>query len=824
MSNKDQNLSVQNSSGRLHVLGIDAEIDPAVGKKLKRGIYASDRIHSLVMGFPGCGKTRFLLSMIKQHIDYGEGFMVIDSHSDLTNLVLTHIPPEQWDRVIYINPWSAFQDQYDNRVVQINFLEYSDPRERDVVARMFMDTLEKIYERWWGPRLDMILLNALYLLMEKEHAKLPDLYKILADEEIREMLTAKCRDSNVRVFWEKQYNKMPKDASMAVLTKLYRLVQERILVPIFMAEKSCFDFRVAMDERKIIIVDLPEGVITSDMANFLGSLILSATYNAGMSREDTPEADRVPFYVYVDEAYRYTTNSIPETLQSLRKFKVYLTLASQYLTQYRKDIQDAITQTCETIISFRVGKDTARVLEKFYPETYGYQTLMNLPKHLFFVSTPFCGNREYQVLETLDYKTGSSNPEEVILHSLKTYGQQVDVDELMGQVKTKSLQREFLDWPITPAEWTILLTIRQLGGYVDEKTLQKHLLYNPDQPKPYTLTEMGLANALKNLTIDNAKREAWLTFKEETTRQYREENYTYGKKELKTKDIHTRLWHLDLTDKKAKHLLDVTFRGEKAGGVKHIQTIMAQRKLYWLNGWIVRIDNGETDESIADLYVTPTLPASKIEGAKGFIDHTKWDYPRSFAVEVECYPSRHWDRLESNYQRNKKMGFPTVFIVPSQSDMVILREKLLEWKATIVANAVRFEPDHPEMVAIEVAQTFGNQTSNSELNQTCEAESTVHQVENAPKTSQMVSGETELQEILTAKPTVPLENSSQGDVGLLVLELVGLGWWFRVRVSRGKLYLCARKGSKERCIGQFNEELRRVVEENNIAVRGVNNN
>jgi len=300
LSNKDQNSSVQNSSGRLHVLGIDAEIDPAVGKKLKRGIYSADRIHSLVMGFPGCGKTRFLLSMIKQHIDHGEGFMVIDSHSDLTNLVLTHIPPEQWDRVIYINPWSAFQDQYDNRVVQINFLEYSDPRERDVVARMFMDTLEKIYERWWGPRLDMILLNALYLLMEKEHAKLPDLYRILSDEEFREMLTAKCRDSNVKVFWEKQYDKMPKDASMAVLTKLYRIVQERILVPIFMAEKSCFDFRVAMDEQKIIIVDLPEGVITSDMANFLGSLILSATYNAGMSREDTPEMDRVPFYVYVD--------------------------------------------------------------------------------------------------------------------------------------------------------------------------------------------------------------------------------------------------------------------------------------------------------------------------------------------------------------------------------------------------------------------------------------------------------------------------------------------------------------------------------------------
>ena len=99
------------AKNRLHVLGIDAEIDPAVGKKLLRGIYATDRIHTLVMGFPGSGKTRFLLSQIKQHITNNEGFMVIDSHSDLTQLVLTHIPPEKWNRVIYINPWSAFENK-----------------------------------------------------------------------------------------------------------------------------------------------------------------------------------------------------------------------------------------------------------------------------------------------------------------------------------------------------------------------------------------------------------------------------------------------------------------------------------------------------------------------------------------------------------------------------------------------------------------------------------------------------------------------------------------------------------------------------------------
>ncbi|MCL2686713.1 MAG: type IV secretory system conjugative DNA transfer family protein [Candidatus Bathyarchaeota archaeon] len=815
MSNK--NIDQKMVKTRLHVLGIDAEVDPVIGKKLKRGIYASDRIHSLVMGFPGSGKTRFLLSMIKQHIDHGEGFMVLDSHSDLTQLVLSHIPPEKWDQVIYINPWSAFEDKYDNRVLQINFLEHHDPYERDVVARMFMDTLEKLYERWWGPRLDMILLNALYLLMEKEHAKLPDLYNILSDQEFRDMLTAKCRDRNVKVFWEKQYDKMPKDASVAVLTKLYRLVQERIIVPMFMAEKSGVDFRVVMDERKIVIVDLPEGKVTTDIANFLGSLILSAVYNAGMSREDTPEVDRNPFFVYVYEAYRYTTKSIPEVLQSLRKFKVFMTLASQYLTQYRRDIQDAIVQTCETIVSFRVGEDTARALEKFYPKTYGYQTLMNLPRYLFFVSTPFKGNREYQVLETLDYKIGPNNPEDVIRYSLKKYGQQVDVDELMGQVKNQSVQKTFLDWTVTPAEWVILLTIRLNGGSIDEETLQKQLLYDPTNPKPYVLTETGFANALKNLAVDNNKRDAWLSVKEETVRQLREETFAYGKKELRAKEVRTRLWRLDLTDRRAKRLLDTTFRGEKAGGVNHILVIMAQRKIYWQNGWIVRIDDGETDESLADLYVTPTLPAARVEGAKGYIDPTQWDYPRSFAVEVECYPQRHWDRLESNYQRNRKMGFPTVFIVPSQIDEEKLREKLWEWNATLVANAARFEPNHPEMATIEIIDLLNNQSNNTPKDgqQCLELEDVKRSVE-LPR------------QLVESSSLDEPKNKSQIVEGVskecLVLNFVREGWRFRIKTVGGKRYLCARNSLEERSLGIFDEETKNMIEKHNIKVNGLNDN
>jgi hypothetical protein len=55
-----------------------------------------------------------------------------------------------------------------------------------------------------------------------------------------------------------------------------------------------------------------------------------------------------------------------------------------------------------------------------------------------------------------------------------------------------------------------------------------------------------------------------------------------------------------------------------------------------------------------------------------------------------------------------------------------------------------------------------------------------------------------------------------------VLELLDQGWKFRLKVMRGKLYLCARQGQKERSITLFDEETKQFIEENKIVVRGYN--
>jgi hypothetical protein len=121
---------------------------------------------------------------------------------------------------------------------------------------------------------------------------------------------------------------------------------------------------------------------------------------AGLSRADVAEKERRDFYVYLDEFQNFTTLSLAIMLSELRKYRVNLVLAHQYLSQLEPEVRDAILGNVATIIAFRVGVNDAEILAKeFYPE-FSVEDLINLPNyHIYLklmvdgrVSRPFSAN------------------------------------------------------------------------------------------------------------------------------------------------------------------------------------------------------------------------------------------------------------------------------------------------------------------------------------------------------------------------------------------------------------------------------------------------
>lgn len=66
-------------------------------------------------------------------------------------------------------------------------------------------------------------------------------------------------------------------------------------------------------------------------------MIVTQIQVAAMRRASMPEAERVPFYLYIDECQNYVSKSIESVLAEARKYKLGVVLAHQYIDQLKKD-------------------------------------------------------------------------------------------------------------------------------------------------------------------------------------------------------------------------------------------------------------------------------------------------------------------------------------------------------------------------------------------------------------------------------------------------------------------------------------------------------
>ena len=117
---------------------------------------------------------------------------------------------------------------------------------------------------------------------------------------------------------------------------------------------SSFDFRWAMDTRKIILCDLAKGAIGSDNARLLGSLIVMKEKLAAFSRGDIPEAERVPHLLYVEEAHNFIPD-FESILSETRKYALTMAIALQGIEQLTEEARNAVFTNAGSLISFRVS-------------------------------------------------------------------------------------------------------------------------------------------------------------------------------------------------------------------------------------------------------------------------------------------------------------------------------------------------------------------------------------------------------------------------------------------------------------------------------------
>lgn len=257
------------------------------------------------------------------------------------------------------------------------------PGQEALAVAELIEVFKKIWTDEWGPRLEHLWRNVLFTLLERPGSTLGDVGPLLTDRVYREAAVETLTNAEVRDFWRKEYaGYSPAFRAVVVAplqNKLGALLTDPRMRSIITAGESSFDVKEVMDSGKVLLVDLSRGQIGEGPAMLLGGLLAARIGLAGLARANRPEDERRDFYAYLDEFQMFATASFATMLAELRKYRVSLVLAHQYLAQLDLEVREAVFGNVGTLISFRVGADDAARLAREFAPTFGPLDLINLP-------------------------------------------------------------------------------------------------------------------------------------------------------------------------------------------------------------------------------------------------------------------------------------------------------------------------------------------------------------------------------------------------------------------------------------------------------------
>lgn len=348
------------------------------------GIRRADRrSHVYLIGKTGTGKSTLLANMIRQDILAGEGLAVLDPHGDVAEQVVGFVPAHRQGDLIHFNVPDP------DLVLGFNPLRHVAPAERALAASDLIDVFKKIWAEFWGPRLEHILRNALLALLDQTEPTLLDVLRLLNDRDFRRQATLHLPNRPVREFWLREFegyhDRFRAEAIAPIQNKVGAFLSNPLLCRILTASNNDLNLRQVMDTGKILVVNLAKGRIGEDTASLLGAFMVARLGRTALRRADTPEPARRDFYCYLDEFQTFATLSMANMLSELRKYRLNLVLAHQFLSQLEIPVRDAILGNVGTMIAFRLGLADAEVLEKeFYPEFSGAD-LTRLPNYRIYL-------------------------------------------------------------------------------------------------------------------------------------------------------------------------------------------------------------------------------------------------------------------------------------------------------------------------------------------------------------------------------------------------------------------------------------------------------
>lgn len=361
-----------------------------VKKPIRLGLNDRQR-HMYAVGQTGTGKSTFLENLALQDMLSGGGFAFVDPHGDTAEKLLSMVPRERTEDVIYFSP--ADMDY----PMGLNLFEFDNADQKDFLIQEALNMLYKLYDPQhqgiMGPRYEHLFRNAaLTVMADPAGGTFVDIPKLFRDPRFVAQKLQYVTDLTVKEFWQKEMPQSQRsnefgDVVSWFVSKFGAFLSNEMMRDVIGQTKSAFNLRDVMDNKKILLVNLSKGRTGELNSKLLGMIFVMKFQAAAMSRANIPESERVDFSLYVDEFQNFSTDSFATIMSEARKYHLNLIVANQFTTQLTEEIRDAVFGNMGTIVSFRVGQNDVDSLAHYFQPTFDGDDLLRVPNYNAVVRT-----------------------------------------------------------------------------------------------------------------------------------------------------------------------------------------------------------------------------------------------------------------------------------------------------------------------------------------------------------------------------------------------------------------------------------------------------
>jgi hypothetical protein len=311
---------------------------------------ADRKIHMHVIGSSGSGKSKFLEWMMRGDLRSDQGFCLLDPHGTLYDDVAAYAAHHVLDREIILLNLSKPD-------VVVGFNPFRRAANADISVQVDR-RLSATFHAWGVANADATptlerTLRLVYTVMLEHDLGLPQAAHLIDFNagEVRGHLIEELQTPLVQREWRELQSLKAKDwrdETLSAKNRLFRLLTSNALSRFMGLPSRSIDLQEAMNQGKIILVNLaPSDQLSHENARVFGSLLINEFFECALRREKQPDGtDPKPYYLYMDEFAEFVSLDVAAMLDQVRKFGLFTVLAHQRFGQLDENLIDAVLTNC----------------------------------------------------------------------------------------------------------------------------------------------------------------------------------------------------------------------------------------------------------------------------------------------------------------------------------------------------------------------------------------------------------------------------------------------------------------------------------------------